>query len=516
MQPSTAVPVVHGDVISPSTPPPTRGFRTRLWSHGAVAIAALALGVGGTMIGTRGRLFGGSAPPASASANPHAGMPGTAASASATPASSGVYISPARQQLVGVRTSKVASHTLDATLRTVGTVAYDETRLAQIHTRTAGWIEQVFVDFVGKPVRRGQALFNVYSPDLVTTQSDLVIALRARDDLASSAYPEARRGGDALVAATRERLKRWGISDGEIARLERTREVTRTMTLSSPFDGIIVERTAFAGQYVTPEMTAFKIADLSRVWVIGQAFEYEARRISVGQVVHVEFPYGQAAVPLEGKITFIYPDVDTQTRRVRFRAEFKNPNNLLKPETYVTVVVRGEPSVVLAVPREGVIDTGTRQYVILAKPNGYFEPRDVKIGAPIGDFYPVIEGVSDGDEVVTSAQFLVDSETNLQSAMQAMALTMPGMDMGGGGDMSGMDMGASAPPPPMPSSAPPTSTPNPQAAPPSKPTTLPKPSPKPTPSTPPSPAIAPSPTMTMPMNMPMPMPSSHSGHVPHG
>ena len=471
MQPSTAVPV------TPSTAPPTRGSRARFWSHGAVAIAALALGVGGTMIGTRGHLFGGSAPPASASANPHAGMPGMAASASATPASSGVYISPARQQLVGVRTSKVASHTLDATLRTVGTVAYDETRLAQIHTRTAGWIEQVFVDFVGKPVRRGQALFNVYSPDLVTTQSDLVIALRARDDLASSAYPEARRGGDALVAATRERLKRWGISDGEIARLERTRDVTRTMTLSSPFDGIVVERSAFAGQYVTPEMTAFKIVDLSRVWVIGQVFEYEARRVSVGQAVHVEFPYGQAAAPLEGKITFIYPDVDVQTRRVRFRAEFKNPNNLLKPETYVTVVVRGEPSVVLAVPREGVIDTGARQYVILAKPNGYFEPHDVKIGAPIGEFYPVLEGISEGDEVVTSAQFLVDSETNLQSAMQAMALTMPGMDMGGGGDMSGMDMGANAPP--MPSSAPPPPTP--QAAPTPQPTTLPKLSAKPPP-----------------------------------
>ncbi len=509
MQPPTAATVATADDVTSSTPrsgAPPRPHAT-FWSHGLVALVAALVGVGGTMIATRGHGWNGSASAAAASASAKAAMPGMGAAAPAAPSSSAVYISPARQQLVGVRTSKIERHTLDATLRTVGNVAYDETRLAQIHTRTSGWIEQVFVDFVGKPVRRGQALFNVYSPDLVTTQNDLFVALRARDDLASSTYPEARRGADALVVATRERLKRWGISDGEVARLERTREVTRAMTLSSPFDGIVVERTAYAGQYVTPEMTAFKIADLSRVWVIGQVFEYEARRIAIGQTVHVEFPYGQAAVPLEGKITFIYPDVDVQTRRVRFRAEFKNPNNMLKPETYVTVIVRGEASVVLAVPREGIIDTGTRQYVILAKPNGYFEPRDVKIGAPIGDFYPVLEGVSEGDEVVTSAQFLVDSETNLQSAMQAMALTMPGMDMGNGGDMSGMDM---AKPSAMPSAAQPTPQPTP-----------PRPTPLPTPTLsarpmPPMPAMPPPAASPMPMPMPMPMPSGHAGHGGHG
>jgi Cu(I)/Ag(I) efflux system membrane fusion protein len=175
-------------------------------------------------------------------------------------------------------------------------------------------------------------------------------------------------------------------------------------------------------------MTAFKLADLSTIWVVGQVFEYEAARIHPGDTIDVEFPYGQA-IKLEARIEFVYPEVDPLTRRVRFRAVLKNTDRKLKPDTYVTLVWHGEATDQMVVPKEAVIDTGERKYVLLALAGGYFEPRDVQVGPPIGEFYPVIGGVATGDRVVTSSQFLIDSETNLMAAMQGMAMSMPGMDM---------------------------------------------------------------------------------------
>jgi Cu(I)/Ag(I) efflux system membrane fusion protein len=174
-------------------------------------------------------------------------------------------------------------------------------------------------------------------------------------------------------------------------------------------------------------MTSFKLADLTSLWAVGQAFEYEAAQLHVGDTVDVEFPYGQAA-SRTAKIDFIYPEVDPQTRRVRFRVALDNHDGKLRPDTYVNLIWHGEARHVLALPREAVIDTGPRKYVLLALANGYFEPRDVELGPAIGDVYPVLGGVSHGDRVVTSAQFLIDSETNLMSAMQGMSMSMPGMD----------------------------------------------------------------------------------------
>jgi RND family efflux transporter MFP subunit len=269
----------------------------------------------------------------------------------------------------------------------------------------------------------------VYSPDLVTAESDYLIALRARQAASDGPLPEAKAGADALVAASRERLKRWEVSDAEIATLERTGHASRTLVLSSPFDGVVLDKMAFAGQYITPEMTTFKLADLSSVWVLGQVFEYEAARLRPGDAIDVEFPYGQASA-LEARIDFVYPEVDPQTRRVRLRATLKNPDRKLKPDTYVTLVWHGEAIDRLVLPKEAVIDTGERKYVLLALADGYFEPRDVQVGPPVGAFYPVVSGVREGERVVTSAQFLIDSETNLMAAMQNMSMNMPGMDMG--------------------------------------------------------------------------------------
>jgi RND family efflux transporter MFP subunit len=407
----------------------------------------------------------------------------------ARPASSAVYVSPARQQLIGVRTGLVERQRVEGTVRTVGVLAYDETRVAQIHTKVAGWIDRVFIDFVGKPVQRGQALFSVYSPDLVTAQADYLVARGARDRLLE-ASPDSRGAADALVAAARQRLQRWDISDAEIAALERSGQASKNLVLSSPFDGVVLERNALPGQYLTPDMTAFKVANLSTIWVLGQVFEYEAGRLRQGDVVEVEFPYGQGPRTLQARVEFVYPDVDPQTRRVRFRASLPNKDGRLKPDTYVTVVLHGEPVDQLVVPSTAVIDTGARKYALLALADGYFAPRDVVVGSPLGDFYPVVSGLAEGDRVVTSAQFLIDSETNLMSAMQNMSMSMPGMDMG--------QPGPAQPAPP------PSSRSNPVA--PRAPKTV-APAPPELPPSPP-PASAPPPMPPMPgMNMPMPSPS---------
>lgn len=343
-----------------------------------------------------------------------------------------VYISPARQQLIGVRTATVTHQVLDTTVRTVGTLAYDETRVTQVHTKIAGWVDTLYVDYVGKLVQRGQPLFTVYSPDLVSTQKEYLLALRARGQLGASQFEETRNGAESLVSAARERLKLWDISDDQIAELERTREPRKTLTLYSPFSGIVLEKNTFAGQYISPEMSAFKIADLSTIWVLGQVFEYELQSLKIGQDAQIQFPYAQSTRTLNGKVTFIYPEIDPQTRRAKVRIEFKNPGLQFKPETYVTVILKTAGGHQLALPKEALIDTGAKQYAILAHPNGYFEPREVKVGSPVDEYYPLISGLEAGNRVVTSAQFLVDSETNLQAAMQSMSLTMPGMDMGSG------------------------------------------------------------------------------------
>jgi RND family efflux transporter MFP subunit len=358
-------------------------------------------------------------------------MPGMSHGPAAPPGagSQAVYISPARQQLVGVRSAPVLRQKVGGTVRTVGTLTYDETRSAQIHTRVSGWVEELFVDYVGKPVKRGQPLFAVYSPDLATAQGDYLVAHRARGKLTDNASADLRAGADALLQASRDRLRRWNVTDAQITELENAGTPPRTVAISSPFDGIVVEKDAFAGQYVTPEMTSFRLADLTTLWAIGQVFEYEAARLRVGDKVEVEFPYGQAA-KREAKIDFIYPDVDPQTRRVRFRVTLDNRDRSLKPDTYVNMISHGDAADRLAIPKDAVIDAGARKYALLALADGYFAPRDLQVGPAIGEFYPVISGIAEGERVVTSAQFLVDSETNLMAAMQAMMMTMPDMDMG--------------------------------------------------------------------------------------
>lgn len=437
--PSRPIPLAVGAQQTPAAP-------RRLGLSLAVALLSAVAGGGATYLWvttTHGARAGAPStePTPSTATDTATAMPGMDMGGGAKPAGAGnkaVRISPERQQLIGVRTATVTHQALDSTVRTVGTLAYDETRVTEIHTKIAGWIENLSVDYVGKLVQKGQPLFSIYSPDLVSTQREYLLALKARAQLGASQFEDTRAGAASLVDAARERLKLWDVSDAQIAELEQSGEPRRVLTLYSPFSGVVLERNAFAGQYITPEMSTFKIADLSTIWVIGQVFEYEMQNIKLGQQAQIEFPYGQSTRSLTGRITFIYPEIDPQTRRAKVRIEFKNPGLQFKPETYVTVVLKSSGGHQLAIPKEALLDDGSRQYVIVALDNGYFEPREIKAGPPVDTYFPVLSGLEGGERIVTSAQFLVDSETNLQAAMKAMSMSMPGMDMGGG-DMKGMD-----------------------------------------------------------------------------
>lgn len=479
-----------------------------------LALAGFGIAAGLAM-GVRARTSATAAAPGAAEPGAMAGMPGMAAgSPGAAPAgasSSAVFIAPARQQLIGVRTALVERQRVSGAVRTVGVLSYDETRVAQIHTKVTGWVDRLFVDYVGKPIRRGQALFSVYSPDLVTAQADYLVALRARRDLGGGSA-DAASASDALLGAAHDRLRRWDVTDADISRLEKTGQPSRTLTLVSPFDGVLLEKSTYVDQYVTPDMASFKIGDLSSLWAVGQAFEYEAATVHVGQPVDIEFPYGQSPGTLSARIDFVWPDIDPQTRRVRFRASVDNRKLHLKPDTYVQLVVHGEDVDRLVVPKEAVIDTGARRYALVALADGYFDPRTVDVGPPLGSFYPVISGLAEGDRVVTSAQFLVDSETNLMSAMQNMAMTMPGM----GGGLS-KPTPAVKPVPPMPGvGAPPPSGPLLGNAPslpplvsPAPPRPAQPPPPAPPPMSAPAPAMPPTPGIDMPTPSGLPMPTGH-------
>jgi RND family efflux transporter MFP subunit len=438
-------------------PAPDPGGQGRLWLLLAlVALVSLGAGVGGTALILRRQR---AAVPTSPVFSPKAGepqgsvgmpgMPGMeAVPEGGHPTEAGaqtVYISPARQQLIGVRTAVIELHELGTTVRTVGTLAYDETRVAHIHTKVSGWVEHVYIDYIGKDIRRDEPLLTVYSPELVSTQTEYLLALRNKAQFDSSSIVSTRAGADNLLVAARDRLKLWDVPEEHIKELEQSGQVQRTLMLHSPFNGIVVERNAFPGQYITPEMTTFKIADLSTIWALGAIFEYELPLIKLGQEAEIEFPYGQANRSLKGKITFIAPEIDPQTRRVRIRAEFPNPGQTLKPETYVTVVIRTEGGRRLAIPKEAVIDNGAKRYALVAHPNGYFAPAEIQVGPPSDDFYPLLSGLKEGDTVVSSAQFLIDSETNLQAAMQSM-IGMPGMDTKGGGDMKDVAKPKTIPP----------------------------------------------------------------------
>jgi Cu(I)/Ag(I) efflux system membrane fusion protein len=327
-----------------------------------------------------------------------------------------VQITPEKQQLIGVKIGTVEMKPLEKVIRTVGRVDYDERKVVTVSPKIGGWIEDLYVDFTGRFVRQGEPLLTIYSPELVSTQEEYLIALRARKDLVRSPFPEVAASGNSLAESARRRLKLWDISDDQIKALEESGQAKKTLTLHSPFSGFVLEKTAYKGMSLMPGMALFKLADLSVVWLIADIYEFELPFIRLGQQASVQLSY----IPGEtftGKAIYIYPSLNPETRTAKVRFEFPNPHGKLKPEMYANVEIKVHLGHKLAVPEGAIIDTGLRQMAIIDKGSGYFEPREVKVGTKVDNYYEVIKGLKAGEKVVTSANFLIDSESKLKEAI---------------------------------------------------------------------------------------------------
>jgi RND family efflux transporter MFP subunit len=343
------------------------------------------------------------------------------ASAEGTSQAGAIFIAPQRQQLIGVKSVPAEVKPLVKEIRTVGKVTHDETRITHIHTKVTGYIEEVFVDYAGKPVKRGDPLFTIYSPDLVSTQEEYLLALKSRQALQGSAFPWIASGSVNLVEAARRRLRLWDITEQEIDALEKDGQVKRALTIFSPVTGIVIERAAYHhGRFVNPEMDLYTIVDLSNIWVLAEIYEYDLPLVRAGQTAEVEFPYASGAQPLRGKVSYLYPHLNPKTRTTQVRMEFPNPDLTLRPDMFFNVKLKVDLGRQVVVPEDAVLDTGTQQYVFVDKGEGYFEPRSVKLGAEAGGYFAIQSGLKAGERVVTAANFVLDSESRLKGALANM------------------------------------------------------------------------------------------------
>ncbi len=354
-----------------------------------------------------------------------AGMPGmeidSGGEKQAAPAANAIFIEPQQQQLIGVRSEPAVVRPLVKEIRAVGKVTYDETKVTHIHTKVTGYIDQVFVDYVGKVVKKGDPLFTIYSPELVATQEEYLLALRASQQFAESSFEAVSARTNSLLEAARRRLELWDITPAQIKAIEKEGKARRTLTIYSPTSGIATERAAYHhGRYVSPEMDLYTIVDLSTVWILGEVYEYELPFVKAGQRAEIELPYSAGKRTLRGKVTYVYPYLEEKTRTAKVRFEFPNPDFALKPEMFVTVKLKINLGNRLVVPEDAVLDTGTEVYVFVDKGDGYFEPRAVKLGAEASGFYAIESGLQAGERVVTAANFILDSESRLKGAFANM------------------------------------------------------------------------------------------------
>ena len=364
---------------------------------------------------------------ANMSAEEHAGM-----TASASPVDTGsgerqaVHLNAEQARAIGIRFTVVTRGPLSREVRTVGQVVPAEPNLADITPKIDGFVDRLYVDATGVAVRRGQPLLAIYSPMLVSAQQELLTALHLSQSVDSTA-PEAWRNAQDLVAAARRRLAYWDISAEQIDRLERTGEVTKDLTLVAPFDGVVMEKMVVAGQGVMPGMKLYRLANLATVWVEGEVFEQDLALIRIGASVRVEL----AAYPgrvLTGRVSFVWPMVEAESRTGRVRVVLGNPQGLVKPGMYATLLFDAQLGrELLSLPAEAVVQTGERNLVFVVNANGMLEPREVTIGGRADGRLQILHGVTEGERVVSSANFLVDAESRIAGG--AGMAGMPGMIM---------------------------------------------------------------------------------------
>jgi Cu(I)/Ag(I) efflux system membrane fusion protein len=341
-----------------------------------------------------------------------------------------VQIDPAMVQNIGVKTEIVMKRKLTHTIRTTGRIDYDETKQTIITTKFSGYIEKLYVDYTGKPVQQGQPLFEIYSPELVAAQQEYLQAIRYSGSMQSANDSSVSSGANDLLQSAKKKLLFWDISPAQIKELEQTGNIKKTLTIYSPFSGVIIEKNIFDGMQIQEGMSLLKLADISQMWVYADVYENELSWVKVGENAMIDLPY-QAGKTLQGKVAYIYPYLQDQTRTAKVRINFPNENQQLKKDMYVTVNIIPVASInVIAVPEQSVIHSGKRNIVVMSLGEGKFMSMEVKLGALSDGYYEVKEGLKEGDTIVTSSQFLIDSESNLKAGTSSMS-NMPGMDMGG-------------------------------------------------------------------------------------
>ena len=361
-----------------------------------------------------------------------------------------VHLTADQIRTFGITFGTADQRTLQSEVRTVGIVNFDETRLAQVAPKFGGFVERLYVDFTGKPVRAGQPLVEIYSPELVAAQEELLLAAGLDASLGESSVPGVSAGRSNLAESAIRRLRLWDISEAQIREILRTGRVRRTLTLHAPASGIVIDKPVIRGQAVQPGQTLYTIADLSNVWVEAEVREQDAGSIQEGSSVTVEL----AAFPgrrIPGRVEYVYPTLQSEARTLKARIAIPNPDGRLKPGMYATVRLSSPSRTALTVPSPAVVYTGERAVVFVDLGGGKIMPQEVEIGRVAGDHTEILAGVEPGQRVVTSAQYILDSESNMAEVMKSMiGMTGEGMDMGGmegmggtdmsGGSMQGMDM----------------------------------------------------------------------------
>ena len=327
-----------------------------------------------------------------------------------------VTIDASRQQLIGLRTAKVVPGSSGGELRAVVRLVPDETRVRKINVKVEGFVEKLHADFIGKPVAKGQPLFSVFSPDFVSAQREYLLALKTQKALSGGALQQS--GGDLLEAAKR-RLQLWDVPAEALERLEQQGELQKTLTLRSPISGVITAKTVVEGSRVSPGEAPMEITELGHLWAQAEIYEAELERVQVGMAAVLQFT-AHAGRTFAARVAFVDPVLDPKTRTVKVRLEVANPRGELKPEMYGEAVLKTATRKGLLVPLDAVLDSGTRKLVFVALGEGKFEPREVATGLASGDQVEVHRGLTAGEDVVTGAAFLVDSESRLRAALAQM------------------------------------------------------------------------------------------------
>ena len=343
----------------------------------------------------------------------------------AASAAGAIEIDPKTSASLGIQTVPVTLRRPDGDVRTTGRVVADERRITTVTSKVEGWVEQTYANFEGQEVRAGQPLFTIYSPDLVATENEYLLAIRSSANFETSDFEVVRKSGPALVESSRRRLELWGVTDAQIAEIERSGKAFRALTVYAPHSGVVTERKALPGSRVLADTPLYTLSDLSSVWIVADVFESDLPSVRVGTPCTVALAGGDTR---SARVTYVDPSVDPQSRTTKARIDATNPGRKLLPGMYVDVTLRTSPPAVLMVPKDAVIDTGLHTLVFVGVGGGRFTLREVEAEARAGDAYAIRSGLASGDHVARNVQFLLDSETDLR---QRVDLAFPGPSNGG-------------------------------------------------------------------------------------